>query len=240
LNLRQDRYFAIEQTQTVGFAALVRGWPLDDRAAPAESSAPAGGTAAEERAAAFEGVMASNSAAGERVAVHLLNSGLLVSLRNEPEAKTAALAAPSQLAGEVIVPAMFSRPRVRLRDVSVLAQASALALASLEWRGLANAISRVKRRNERLGAGASANGDTLSSLIALFAALRPFFFTSREKCLLTSLILSDFLARHGIRTECVMGVRAKPFSAHCWLEHSGQVLNDTVERVRRYTPILRV
>jgi hypothetical protein len=38
----------------------------------------------------------------------------------------------------------------------------------------------------------------------------------------------------------VFGVQSRPFAAHCWLQLGGVVLNDTVDHVKRYTPIMVV
>jgi hypothetical protein len=52
--------------------------------------------------------------------------------------------------------------------------------------------------------------------------------------------LSEFLARHGIHPVWIFGVQARPFAAHCWLQLNGTVLNDTVDHVIGYTPIMAV
>jgi hypothetical protein len=35
-------------------------------------------------------------------------------------------------------------------------------------------------------------------------------------------------------------VKASPFGAHCWLQEGDLILNDSVERVGAYTPIMIV
>jgi hypothetical protein len=35
-------------------------------------------------------------------------------------------------------------------------------------------------------------------------------------------------------------VKLEPFGAHCWIQDDDTVLNDTVEVVRQYTPVLVV
>nr|WP_246156507.1 lasso peptide biosynthesis B2 protein [Sphingorhabdus profundilacus] len=62
--------------------------------------------------------------------------------------------------------------------------------------------------------------------------------TAAERCLARSLALSLCLASRGVRAHVVLGVRLAPFSAHCWAQAGDEVLNDSVEEVLRYKPIL--
>jgi len=57
------------------------------------------------------------------------------------------------------------------------------------------------------------------------------------RCLPRSLALFDFLARRACPAQLVFGVRTHPFEAHCWVQAGNIVLNDTLSRVRWYTPI---
>lgn len=58
------------------------------------------------------------------------------------------------------------------------------------------------------------------------------------KCLVRSFVLKRFLARAGLGADWVFGVATWPFRAHCWLQAGDVVLDDTVEHVAGYTPIL--
>jgi hypothetical protein len=70
--------------------------------------------------------------------------------------------------------------------------------------------------------------------------LRIFLFSHRDRCLHDSLALLEFLARYDIFPDWAFGVRARPFVAHCWVQHGDIVFNDTVEHVAGYTPIMVV
>ena len=59
-------------------------------------------------------------------------------------------------------------------------------------------------------------------------------------CLFDSLALIHFLARFRVFPDWVFGVTADPFEAHCWVQTGGVVLNDTVERVSAFTPIMSI
>jgi hypothetical protein len=41
-----------------------------------------------------------------------------------------------------------------------------------------------------------------------------------------------------MRANVVLGVKQGPFGAHCWVQHGSEILNDSVEEVLRYRPIL--
>lgn len=62
--------------------------------------------------------------------------------------------------------------------------------------------------------------------------------TAADRCLPRSIALTLCLARHDCRANVVLGVKLAPFAAHCWVQVGNQVLNDEVEEVLRYTPIL--
>lgn len=113
---------------------------------------------------------------------------------------------------------------------------TALRLSSIE-----RIVQRVRRRNA--GNGHSTPEFDLSALksyIAAFVRLRPFVFTSHDACLLECLVLSEFLARKGVHPNWVFAVQFEPFAAHCWLQLGSIVLNDSVERVSHFNPIMIV
>lgn len=57
-------------------------------------------------------------------------------------------------------------------------------------------------------------------------------------CLLDSVALLRFLGANGIDAQLVVGVRTRPFEAHCWVERNSVALNETVLRARSFTPIV--
>jgi hypothetical protein len=70
-----------------------------------------------------------------------------------------------------------------------------------------------------------------------FWALMPYLPIEGE-CLVRSAMLIRFLRRHGLRADWVFGVRLCPFTAHCWVQVEDVCLNDDVERLVAYTPIM--
>jgi hypothetical protein len=118
--------------------------------------------------------------------------------------------------------------------------ASARVTAAWLKQPISQTVSRVfERKRRRAHRTSEFNLDRVRALISAFCRLRPFY-NRRYLCLFDSLALLNFLARYGIFPTWVFGVQSEPFAAHCWVQRNGILLNDTVDRVRVYTPILAV
>ena len=117
-----------------------------------------------------------------------------------------------------------------------------LACAKVDWQLRTNALSctlaRIERRRRRADSSSViGNVHHVSTLIAAFQRLRPLYPRS-YLCLFDSLALLEFLAGYRFLPRVVFGVVADPFQAHCWLQDGSTVINDELERVGRYKPIL--
>lgn len=64
------------------------------------------------------------------------------------------------------------------------------------------------------------------------------FLLPHDQCLVRALALARHATAAGYGIDLVFGVKLRPFEAHCWVEHQGVVLDDHLDHVRRYTPIL--
>ena len=60
------------------------------------------------------------------------------------------------------------------------------------------------------------------------------------KCLFRAAMLRRFLHRRGLRADWVFGARTWPFSAHCWLQVGEVVINDRVDHVAGFAPVMVV
>jgi hypothetical protein len=95
----------------------------------------------------------------------------------------------------------------------------------------------VSASRARAGAALTVELQYEAYLVSVFEACRTFY--SRPYiCLFDSVSLLNFLARYGFFPSLVFGVIAEPFQAHCWLQDGDVVLNDAVERVTAYAPIM--
>lgn len=77
-------------------------------------------------------------------------------------------------------------------------------------------------------------------LIALVSAFRTLgvLVSPRDRCLVRSIALAKYCRRLGLKPDLILGVKLNPFTAHCWVQVGSLVLNDTLDRVRAFTPIL--
>lgn len=102
---------------------------------------------------------------------------------------------------------------------------------------LQETVQRVTSAAERSGDHTTFDYQKARTRIAAFNRLRPFYDRS-YLCLFDSLALLLFLAKFRLFPRWIFGVQSEPFAAHCWVQEGDVVLNDTVERVQPYTPIL--
>ena len=119
---------------------------------------------------------------------------------------------------------------------------SSASIASLELRS--GSIERnVQKIAERKAAqtmnSTELYSDAIGDLFQIFQTLRPIY-PRRYLCLFDSLALLHFLARYRQFPRWVYGVKLKPFRAHCWVQAGDVVVNDIVDNVRGYTPIMSV
>jgi Transglutaminase-like superfamily len=143
--------------------------------------------------------------------------------------------------GSEIPPARSER---RMREKWSLLRAARFFIACLkaDWNLRVRRFSRVVENIERRRSRAPSYGcvpdiDSQAALIVCFKKLRPLY-PRPYLCLFDSLALFEYLAISGSCPQFVFGVVADPFQAHCWLQNDTVVLNDDLERVGKYTPIL--
>lgn len=67
-----------------------------------------------------------------------------------------------------------------------------------------------------------------------------FIVAARGRCLNRSIAMTRQLLRAGQDVRLVFGVMMRPFRAHCWVQWRDVVLNDTLDHVRNFSPILVV
>lgn len=115
--------------------------------------------------------------------------------------------------------------------------AAAVASIKLKMLPLSRMVRGIEAR--RIGARKNASQDLISMvrLATTFQQLRPLY-PRKYLCRFDSLALLEFLALHHCYPQWVFGVRGEPFGAHCWVQEGDCVLNDSVEYVNRFTPIM--
>lgn len=214
LDLKQDRYFALEAAKTGALSRELPGWPAPEPTQPVADSVI------------------------EQVAGPLVRRGwLLQGTADSKDATPIRLPAPElDLAGA----GTFTRSRVGLRTAFAFVVASLFAKFALRFWSFERVIRRVGDRRGRFADCPPFDPDRARHLIDVFRRMRVFLFSSREECLHDSLAVLEFFAWHGLFPSWVFGVRARPFAAHCWVQHEHIVVNDSVEHVSGYVPIMVV
>jgi Transglutaminase-like superfamily len=217
LDVKEDRYWALEAAQTSGLGAWVGGWPVK---APDQESA---GAPTPETEAAIE---------------VLRGRGLLTD--SVPPGKDATPVSAIPPKRELLTDSDQAGSREAGSWWSFFI-ASALAKIALRTWAFERVIRRARQRKAKMGPTAGPlDVERARVLVETFMRYRIFLFSSRNECLYDSLALIEFLARNGIYADWVFGVQTRPFAAHCWVQQGGTVFNDTVEHVSGYTPIMVV
>jgi transglutaminase superfamily protein len=108
-------------------------------------------------------------------------------------------------------------------------------------RRLASLVGWIRRHQASIQRDEKSSGRCVDSdLMTSFLRGRIWFYTAHRHCLLDSLVLSVFLTKRMVPCTLIIGVSIKPFAAHAWVQIGECVLNDTVENVLSFTPILAV
>lgn len=223
LDLAHDSYFAVSKAQTRALVGLVDGWPRTpgwraSLAAEQQESSDSAVQTLRNRGLLTAEPSSGKSAAPVRVAIPqtaLLDTSLLHTLLDDPSVRP---------------------PRVRLADMAAFLLAYARASYRLTHRRLLHIVEGVRDRRTLMIDEPKI--DILRRHVHRFRLIRPFVYTSSNRCLFDSLVLVEYLACYGMYPLWIFGVTARPFAAHSWVQHANIVLNDTPEHVGRFTPIM--
>jgi hypothetical protein len=113
----------------------------------------------------------------------------------------------------------------------------AMSLAAFRARSLARSLDHLMARKRRLGARPADPEPAAAEIAAAFQHLQ-LLFAPLDRCLPHSLAIAHALIDRGIRPDLVIGVKLRPFAAHCWVQHHDVLINDTLDHARTLTPIL--
>ena len=218
LDLKRNRYFGIGTNETRALSTLALNWDQAN-----------GSAATVERLAPDAAILMADA---------LVEAGLLS--RDAPAERTAFSGPPPDLSG-VLTSAGHELSRgtsLRLAHIASFIAALAWTRRALRSRSLYSIACEVRDRK------AAASGDfdecRAVELVGIFRRLRPHTFAARDRCLFHSLALVRFMARHDVFPTWVIGVRAKPWGAHAWVQQGKLLLDASPEHVCEYTPILTI
>lgn len=217
LDLREDQYLCLARAESGVLGGLLSGHNSD-------STYPMDARLIEQQ----------NSDSNTTIR-RLLGRGLLVD--NEIDGKLPALPRVEQPVTSLAEEAAERQPSYSLTEIWRFFGAAASASKDLRFRPIEQTVRRVERRKPSYATVPDYN--EISDLYGIFQALRPYY-PRPYLCLFDSLALIHFLARYGLFPQWVYGVQLEPFNAHCWIQVDDRVINDTVDGVRNYTPIMSI
>ena len=108
----------------------------------------------------------------------------------------------------------------------------------LKYRSINLNVTRYKAQKAR---GIKVQLDLIQAqhLVHTFNYTRPYFPRSKI-CLFDSYALLKYLAAYSFFPDWIFAIIEMPFAAHCWVQYDDEVLNDSLDIVRPYQPILVV
>lgn len=173
----------------------------------------------------------------QRIADHLVEIGLLSS---HPPTDPAIAPGEIDLNGPLtsIGHEINRSARMGLGHVSNFLRACAWARKAIRSRTLYAVASEISAGKLRHPGGFEAQRAV--NLVGVFRRLRPFAFTAKDQCLFHALALTRFLSFYQVFPTWVIGVRARPWAAHSWVQQGSLLLDANPEHVCEYTPILTV
>jgi hypothetical protein len=167
----------------------------------------------------------------------LASKGLLTT--DPPPNRSAAQAAIPSPTETLFDSIYLLQPAIRAHHVATFLLCAYRARLALRYAGMKKVIERVAQRKLHASQAATfPDNERTLMLAAIFNRLRPLALDGRDGCLLHSFALLEFLAHYGLFVQWVFGVRAVPFTAHCWLQQGSVLINDLPQRAGYLTPIL--
>ncbi len=132
------------------------------------------------------------------------------------------------------------KPHIRIRDVFHYFKTMITVSFWLKWRSTEQIMTRLKKRSEKHSHDTgAAEEQRIRDLIEIFKNLRPLFFTAKDHCLFDSFALIEFLSSYDIYPNWVFGVKMSPFAAHCWVQQGDLLLNDSLDHINLFSPIMK-
>lgn len=128
-------------------------------------------------------------------------------------------------------------PPFHLGHCVAFVQASLKASGKLRLQSLRRTAYGVGNRRRRCFDPSTQNQDAMLALVETFQSLRPFY-PRAYICRFDSLALIEFLAHYRQFPRWVFGVRTEPFGAHCWVQENECILNDSLDFISQFTPIM--
>ena len=219
LDIRRQKYIGLGRVSSALLAHHVVGWPLMDG----------------------DGAMELKSGDDRRhtTVTKMQRMGLIT--RDPAQAHTATQRITTPAARTLVPADLEKRPIVKWGFGFRILQACMAAAWDLRLCRFEQVVSRLQgRQTERSVTSAGCDQRSLFDVVERYVYARPLFFSARNACRYDSRTLLELLYYHRIFPTWMFGVHTEPFQAHCWLQLGDLVVNDAVENVSRFTPILAI
>lgn len=128
-------------------------------------------------------------------------------------------------------------PRPALAGTTSALCCLAATRVRLKMAGLGRTLSWLSIRKSRLPTSRAFPEGEVERIMAGFVSAA-HFASQIDLCLANSIAVASRMIAKGMQPDVVLGVQLGPFSAHCWVQHEGRLVNDRVDMVRTFTPIL--
>lgn len=216
LDLMRDGYFSVPRQAMEELIPWIHNWPSTQNSEPTLTT--------------------QLSDTVEALATELMARGMLTEASAaQPVMPRMARAADGDL-GSMSLTDPEPLPRFLLRNV-------ALALLYSDWAlrilSIARIVDTVAKRKRSRTCVIPTDSNQVWNMTIAFLKYRPLF-PRDYLCLFDSLALVRFLSGYHLYPDWVFGVQEDPFSAHCWVQAGAVVLNDHLDNVSGYTPIMTV
>ncbi|WP_447726036.1 lasso peptide biosynthesis B2 protein [Sphingomonas koreensis] len=183
---------------------------------------------------AFARLVRRETIAGDQaIQARLAAQGLLISVPGDRVPAPCAVPMPSS--------GVLDKADEELPVSAPIAAVAALARAEFGLRlfGLRRALHSVARRK------AQVRPESLLTDAGIAAPARAFHAAALlasplDHCLPRSLATARHYLSLGITVDLVLGVKIQPFAAHCWVQRGPLLLNDRIDTVRNFSPILAI
>jgi hypothetical protein len=113
-----------------------------------------------------------------------------------------------------------------------------VAAGALRRRGFADVCRGIVARRAASGPEASTVNELSLRVLARALSQTDLIFGRTKRCLPRSLAFMALCHSCRVYPKLVIGVRTHPFAAHCWVQLGDRVLNDTIDNVRIFSPIM--
>lgn len=219
LDLRRGKYIGLGRASSALLARYVDGWPAVDGQRALEQKS------GDERAKA--------------TLTRMIRMGLVTDNPSQGHSATPTVTSPASRT--LFAADLEARPTVTPGFGVCLFRACIAAARDLRLHRFEKVASRLRdRRTTFSKKPSSLDEQPLFKLVEAYVYARPFFFSARNACMYDSRALLELLYYHHIFPTWTFGIHTDPFLAHCWLQLGDLVVNDTVENVSQFTPILTV